>query len=47
MSIGQLAVASPTQTANPVVLFRVVPHDAGLNLQMAGRRDNKPLLICS
>jgi hypothetical protein len=43
MSIGQLAVASPTQTASPVVLFRAVPHDAGWNLQ----RDNKPLLICS
>jgi hypothetical protein len=46
-SIGQLAVASPTQTASPVVLFRAVPHDAGWNLQMPGQRDNKPLLICS
>ena len=47
MSIGQLAVASPTQTASPVALFRAVPHDAGWNLQMPGQRDNKPLLIWS
>jgi len=47
MSIGQLAVASPTQSASPVVLFRAVPHDAGWNLQMPKQRDNKALLICS
>jgi hypothetical protein len=47
MSIGQLAVASPTQTARPVVLFRAVPHDVGWNLQTPGQRDDKPLLICS
>jgi hypothetical protein len=46
MSIGQLAVASSTQTASPVVLFRAVPHDAGWNLQMQEQRDNEPLLIC-
>ena len=42
MSIGQLTVASPTQTASPVVLFRAVPQDAGLNLQTPGQRDDKP-----
>jgi hypothetical protein len=47
MSIRQLAVASSTQTASPVVLFRAVPRDAGWNLQMQEQRDNKPLLICS
>jgi len=30
MSIGQLPVASPTQTASPVVLFRAVPQWRGL-----------------
>ena len=47
MSIGQLAVASPTQTASSVVLFRAVEHGAGWNLQLPGQRDNKPLLIYS
>jgi hypothetical protein len=47
MSIGQLAVVSPMQTASPVVLFQAVPHDAGWNLQMPGKRDNELLRICS
>jgi len=47
MSIGQLAVASPTRPLAQSFysgLFRV---DAGWNLQMPGQCDNKPLLICS
>jgi hypothetical protein len=47
MSIGQLAVASPTQTASPVVLFRAVPNKRRQDLQTPGKRDDKPLLICS
>jgi hypothetical protein len=47
MSIGQLAVASPKQTASPVILFRAVPRDVGWHLQMPGQGDNEPLLICS
>ena len=45
--ISELAVALPTQTTRPIVLFRVIPNKRRQDLQTPGERDDKPLLICS